>query len=196
VNHALEMLAELPAVRHVMLITEDGVPIATSRTPASAAPPENETVVEIEEESEALNTPSLGTEDALAGLAIGLLGELGSAIGPLSWDAPRRLVLRAARGTLVMQSMKGAVLLVLLGRGLGAEEVRLSMDGTIARIERSLRSMESADAERGYDASGRRAGHQQEPPGPMPSTSEESKSDREVENTPERGEKDSPRPRH
>ena len=71
----------------------------------------------------------------LAALATALLTDLTLAVGQMSWKAPHRLVLRAARGTLVLQSMRGAVLLVLLARGLGAEDVlafQVSPDGSWA----------------------------------------------------------------
>jgi hypothetical protein len=66
-------------------------------------------------------------------------------------------VLKGARGTLVLQATRSAVLLVILARGLSPEQVRLPMDGTIARIERSLRGMGK--------------NKQSETPGPIPSTS-------------------------
>ena len=51
-----------------------------------------------------------------------------------------RIVLKGARGILVMRRIENAILVVLLSRGLSPEDVRLSMDGTIARIERTPRT--------------------------------------------------------
>ncbi|MEW6071906.1 MAG: roadblock/LC7 domain-containing protein [Planctomycetota bacterium] len=161
-NHALEMLAALPGVRHVMLVTADGVPAAfAGRSRGGGARLELEAGDEL---------ASLGAEDALAALATGLVSELGLAVGPMSWNSPQRMVLRAARGTLALQALRGAVLVVLLERGMRAEEMRLSMDGTIARIERTLRGMGGPDQARTSGAAerGARAGHTNEPPGPLP----------------------------
>jgi len=192
VNHALELLAELPGVRHVMLVSEDGVPVATIRGGPKPSPAPEESV-DLDPEAERPELEPLGTKDALAGLAIGLLSELTQAAGQLSWDAPRRVVLKAARGTLVLHTMRGAVLLVLLGRGSGPEEIRLAMEGTIARIERSLRGMGRSGAAEEQKG---REGNVTDPPGPIPTGPTGIRSDREVETAREHGEGDSPRPRN
>jgi predicted regulator of Ras-like GTPase activity (Roadblock/LC7/MglB family) len=190
VNHALEMLAELPGVRHVMLVTEDGVPVAVpgGRSRYSPRDPSaSELDIEGEEEGDRSAFGSLSTEDALAALAIGLLGDLSLAVGQMSWNEPTRVVLKAARGTLILQTMRGAVLLVLLARGMGAEETRLAMDGTIARIERSLRGMNEGST----FAQGER-----EPPGPIPSATPPTEPDLGVAAGDEPGERSLPESRY
>ena len=145
---ALEPLAELPGVQLVMLVTHDGVPIAV---PGRKAGP-----------SEVVDT---NQHDAFAAIAVSWIKETYAAVAPLSWDEPRRIVMRCARGVLAASQTKSAVLLVLLGRGASSDDVRLAMDGTIARIERGLRGM------------GREphatppASTQNHPPGPLPSKS-------------------------
>ncbi len=128
---ALQPLADLPGVNLVMMVTHDGVPIAV---PGKSHPVKDE-------DGDGFLTQALGREDVFAALAVGWLGELERAIAELSWHTPRRAVLKSTRGTLVMHRTDTAVLLVLLARGLGPEEVRLSMEGTIARIERGLKNM-------------------------------------------------------
>ena len=194
-NHALELLAELPGIRHVMLVSDDGVPVATFRGGTNRIPSPEEPSGDAPE-GERPELEPLGTQDALAGLAIGLLTEISQAAGQLSWNAPRRVVLKATRGTLVLQTMRGAVLLVLLGRGSGAEETRLAMEGTIARIERSLRSMGRSGPEGRPVDQGGREGNGTEPPGPIPTGPMGVLSDREVEAAREHGEGDSPRPEY
>ncbi len=127
----IESLARIPGVRVVMLTAEDGIPIVTrGKVPA---------------EREVNGTPAWGdsAEDlnALAALAIGWRNDIAPAVAPLTWDTPHRLVLSAARGTIVLLHGPGAVLLVLLQRGMRAEELRLPMEGTLARIQRILRGM-------------------------------------------------------
>jgi predicted regulator of Ras-like GTPase activity (Roadblock/LC7/MglB family) len=160
---ALQPLAELPGVQLVMLITPDGVPIAIPGKGAGT----NEANAGLEGDSR-----SLGKNDAFAAIASGWLGELERTVAELSWSAPRRAVLRAARGTLVMHRTSSAILLVLLVRGLGPEEVRLSMDGTIARIERNLRGMGRQDAGRpagqGSGPDGSHGHERPDPPGALP----------------------------
>ncbi len=147
---AIEKLTAQPGVDLAMLVTEDGVPIAFS----------GERVID----TEALGTKTsgMGREDALAALATSWLNELKHATAPLSWDQPARVVMRCARGSLVMQRVRGAVLLVMLARGVAPEGIRLPMQGTVARIERSLRgtSKEAPVSERATHT---------EPPGPIPS---------------------------
>jgi predicted regulator of Ras-like GTPase activity (Roadblock/LC7/MglB family) len=147
---ALEPLAELPGVDLVMLVTHDGVPIATV-----GGSPEV-----IEDEQDAGAPGGMGREEALAALAVGWHNELAQATAPLTWDSPSRIVMRCARGSIVVRHARGAILLLLLKRGASPEDVRLPMDGTVARIERSLRGM------------GGNGGPSQNnnPPGPMPSS--------------------------
>ncbi len=122
----LEPLARTPGVRLVGLVTVDGVPIAV---PGRAS--EGETVEH--------------DVDALAAIATAWLDEVTRTVGTLAWDAPRRLVLRAARGTLVLLGTRGAVLLAVLDSGVGPEELRLAMDGAVSRIQRTLRGMGRAN---------------------------------------------------
>jgi len=110
----LEPLARMPGVEFVLLISHDGVPIAHVHR---AADPIH--------------------EDSLAALAAAWLNDIGAAVAPLGWHAPVRACLRAARGTLVLRRSESACLVVCLGRETSPEDVRLSMDGTLARIERA-----------------------------------------------------------
>jgi len=96
-------------------------------------------------EAEQDDSPAFGdsNEDlnALAGLAAGWFSELGRAVSPLAWGTPRRVVLRATRGTMVLLEAQDAVLLVLLQSGTQAEELRLPMDAALNRMQRVLRGM-------------------------------------------------------
>jgi len=139
-----------------MLVSPDGVPIAVPGSDKHSPT----------DDAEALDHGALGREDALAAIAAGWVNELEQAVAPLSWNPPGRIVLKAARGTLVMQQMRGATLLVILARGLDPEQVRLSMDGAVARIERSVRNMGSAGAPSAAD--NHFPSQSPEPPGPMP----------------------------
>lgn len=110
----LESLSRLPGVEFVLLISHDGVPIA-----------------------HAGGTSESAREESLAALAAAWLNDVSTAVAPLGWRAPERMCLRAARGTLVLRHSASASLVVLLGRETAPEDVRLSMDGTLARIERA-----------------------------------------------------------
>ncbi len=142
----LEPLTALPGVNMAMLATQDGVPIAFSRS------------ADLKEDEHAAGL----REDALGALAVGWANELRLATAPLSWSEPQRAVLRCARGSIVLRRMRGAVLMLVLGRGVSPEDVRLSMDGTVARIERSLR---------GADGGRPAFPDSNHPPGPLPNTS-------------------------
>jgi predicted regulator of Ras-like GTPase activity (Roadblock/LC7/MglB family) len=99
-----------------LLSSHDGVPIAFASNRPQTAP---------------------GREEGLAALAASWLNELTQAVAPLTWNAPERVCLRAARGTLVLRRSESACLIVLLAREASQEDVRLSLDGTLARIERA-----------------------------------------------------------
>jgi predicted regulator of Ras-like GTPase activity (Roadblock/LC7/MglB family) len=117
----LEPLARLPGVEFVQLISHDGVPIAHVRGSGDPA-----------------------DEESLAALAAAWLNDIRQSVAPLGWDVPERACLRAARGTLVLRRSESACLVVCLGREASPDDVRLSMDGTLARIERMKHARSSS----------------------------------------------------
>ncbi len=125
-KHILEPLARIAGVRTVALITNDGVPITVH---GRAAP---------------RGGGEAGELDALAALAAGWIGEVNRATAPLSWDAPRHLVLRAVRGTLVAMQAPGALLVVVLESGASAEQLRLPMEAAVGRMLRHVRQLGSS----------------------------------------------------
>jgi predicted regulator of Ras-like GTPase activity (Roadblock/LC7/MglB family) len=129
VKHILEPLTRVAGVRIAALITSDGVPITVHQAPRRRR----------DEQSDAAPGSAAGADDVseLAGLATSWIGEVSRAVAPLSWDAPKELVLRAARGTLIVKQAPRALLLVM------AEELRLPMQVAVARMERHLRDIDS-----------------------------------------------------
>ena len=126
----IEPLAQHPGVRVAALVTHDGMPVAI---PGRDLGPDEGVGGDPE-------VPFTDGE-ALSALSVGLLDELGRGMNLISGGVPERVVLKAARGTLIMQQAAGAVLVVVLKDGLNPEDLRLPMDGAAARIQRSLRSM-------------------------------------------------------
>lgn len=133
----IEPLARMPGVEFVLLLSHDGVPIA--HVHGSGDP--------IHEES-------------LAALAAAWLNDIGQAVAPLGWHAPERACLRGARGTLVLRRSESACLVVRLGRETSPEDVRLSMDSVLARIERARHGRANVERTSGEQAS--------PPPSPIP----------------------------
>jgi len=144
---ALESLAGQPGVELAMLSTVDGVPIASQgiRSDGSQLPHGGAEL-------------TAANDDALAAMALSWLGELESSSSPLGWGDAGRMLLRCARGSLVMQRCRGAVLVVLLAPGVSSEELRLSMTSTVSRIERGNRNTVLGESPA-----------QPNPPAPMPS---------------------------
>lgn len=156
---ALQPLTELAGVQLVMFVSEDGVPIAvpgnrSDQGPGAPGPLDATGPGGIVDDSK-----DLGRVDAIAAVATGWMREIRDGLGQASLREPQRIVLRGARGALVMQRARGAVLLLLLSRGLTPEDVRLPMDATVARLNRKQR----AGGESTHSAS------LFETPGPMPS---------------------------
>ena len=73
--------------------------------------------------------------------AAGWLGDVQRATGPLSWSSPKRVVLGGTRGALVLCAGPGAVLLVVVEHGVSPEDLKVPMDGVVARMQRKLRNM-------------------------------------------------------
>jgi len=142
VKQFLETLARIPGVRMTALATADGVPIWHLALPEAARLAQPLAPAGEGEGAQGLDV------SALSALATNWLGEIGRCCAPLSWDTPRRLVLRAARGTLLVQEAPGAVLVVLLEGGVRPEDLRLPMDSVVARLQRHLRSIETAEEQR------------------------------------------------
>ena len=152
----LEPLTRHAGVRLAALVTDDGVPIAFCR------PGDGES---FDGEGGPAGTEVSAELEALAAGAVGLVGELASATGALSWRTPERICLRAVRGTLLMLRTSNAVLVVVLEAGMDPEGLRLPMDGIAARIQRVLRGMgEQSSAPTPNEPSN-------PPPSPLPSRS-------------------------
>lgn len=133
-KHVLDPLVRIPGVRIAALVTSDGVPIAYHEAPQRSSKDARD------EDSEQVHRGDAAeTMNELSGLATSWLGEITRAVGPLSWDAPTDLVLRAARGTLLVKQAPRALLLVIIDGGVRAEEMRLPMQVAVARMERHLR---------------------------------------------------------
>jgi len=122
-KQVLEPLAKIPGVRMALLVSHDGVPV----------------VVRGRDGEDGGVDLSAQSGESLAALASGWLNGLTRSLAPQSWDAPQRVVLRAARGTLIMLAAPGAVLLVQLARGARSEDLRLPMESAVVRMQRVLR---------------------------------------------------------
>lgn len=133
----LDPLASVPGVRLAALISPDGVPIDIRKRPSQRSGSTKQSP------SEPGAPQDAGSDDvdALSALASSWIAEVTRAVAPLSWQVPQRLVLRAARGTLVVVQAPRAILLVVLEGGMRPEELRLPMGIAIARMERHLRAI-------------------------------------------------------
>jgi predicted regulator of Ras-like GTPase activity (Roadblock/LC7/MglB family) len=171
----IQPLASLPGVLVAGLVTDDGVPVAVP----GAASGEGEAGAPWRD------------PDVLAAIAAAWTDDLERALGKLSWDAPRRAAMRAARGTLLVLPTSGALLVVVLEQGMQPDGLWLSMEGAAARIERMLRGMgdrieASAPGEKNTDV---------EPPAPLPSGAapgEASARVEELEEEPRTGDREQP----
>lgn len=149
---AIAPLAALPGVALAMLVSQDGVPIVL---PGSH-----------KLEETATRNPEMRFDDAeaLAALAAGWISDLGRAAAPISWNPPRYLVLRAARGSLLAMQVPRALIIVVLGPGMRPADFRLPMEAAAARMERGLR----AGGQRASSAAGATADPNTEPMGIFP----------------------------
>lgn len=127
-KHILDPLSGVPGIRRAMLFSPDGVPIVSmSRRVAGGGGGQERDWVDSAEDT-----------NAFTALAAGWLTEIRRSVDPLSWDAPRRVVLEASRGTLVLLLTKRATLSVELDRGMTPEELRLPMEAAVARLGRHM----------------------------------------------------------
>jgi hypothetical protein len=127
-------------VRLAMLVTPDGVPIVIhGERRASRREDKNGTGRRRSD----FGITSTDDMQAWAALGTAWLRDVVRTVAPLSWGAPTRIVLTAARGTMVVLQGPGAILLVVLDAGTSAEDLRLPMDGTILRMQRQNKNRDS-----------------------------------------------------
>jgi predicted regulator of Ras-like GTPase activity (Roadblock/LC7/MglB family) len=128
VKAAIAPLAALPGVALAMLVSQDGVPIVM---PGSH---------KLEDATQRNSETHFDDAEALAALAAGWISDISRAAAPISWNPPRYLVLRAARGSLLAMQVPRARIIVVLGPGMRPADFRLPMEAAAARMERGLRA--------------------------------------------------------
>jgi len=128
VKDILQPLAKIPGVRMAALISEDGVPIASTRGVHATL----DESMPLDRDDELI---------AFTALASGWHADLRRAAARLSWNPPRRMILRASKNELVLLQAPTSVVLVVLERGASAEDLRVPMEGALARMQRLLREM-------------------------------------------------------
>jgi predicted regulator of Ras-like GTPase activity (Roadblock/LC7/MglB family) len=124
-KQVLDPLIRIAGVRKVVLVSDDGVPIAVQNA--------------FEDDPAEGWGSSKDDLEALSGLAVGLVGDVRRSVDPLSWDPPQYMVLRAVHGTLALMRSPGSILLVILERGMQPEDLRVPMEAAVARVQRVLR---------------------------------------------------------
>ena len=134
-NEVLDPLIRIPGVRFAALISSDGVPVALLEGRGTSG-------------QDTDFVAAAGDQEAFAGLCAGWLAELKHVVAPLSWESPRRVVMRASRGAIVIHEAPGAILLVVLEHGAVPEELRVPMEGAATRMQRLLRQLGQAPAAR------------------------------------------------
>ena len=139
-RHVLEPLARIPGVRLAMLVTPDGVPIVIQ---GERRAPRRDDKNGTGRRRSDFGIQSSDDMQAWAALGTTWLHEVERTVAPLSWNTPTRVVLTAARGTMIALPGPGAVLLVVLDAGMSAEDLRLPMDGTVARMQRQNKNRDS-----------------------------------------------------
>jgi len=138
---ALAPLAAAPGVTLAMIVSQDGVPIVVRGEHRHADRQKDPSGDGRDGTSDPVADARLEDADALAALAAGWISDLARAAAPISWAAPRYLVLRAARGSLLAMQLPRAVLIVLIGPGMRPADFRLSMEAAVARIDRGMRAL-------------------------------------------------------
>jgi len=155
-KEVLEPLVRIPGVRFAAIISADGVPVALIEGEANS-----------DQDTDFVS--AAGDQEAFAGLCAGWLAELKHSVAPLSWESPRRVVMRATRGAIVIYEGPGAILLVVLEHGAVPEELRVPMEGAASRMQRLLRQLSEAPAARRDASANPSIGSTDTPTGIFPS---------------------------
>jgi predicted regulator of Ras-like GTPase activity (Roadblock/LC7/MglB family) len=120
-KHVLNPLAQVPGLRQALVIGRDGLLVHS--LVGSAA------------------RHDYLQQEAACALVLGWVRDLEGSFGRLSWDAPRRLVVRGSQATLVVCRGPQACLAVWLEPGALPEDLRVPMEAALGRIARLLRGL-------------------------------------------------------
>ncbi|MEZ6014199.1 MAG: hypothetical protein R3F49_03730 [Planctomycetota bacterium] len=135
-KEVLEPLTRVSGVRQVAIVSSDGVPVVVlDRASRSGDFIDRSFGQSGKPGAQRIDPSSFGA------LAAGWAEELARAVAPMAWDAPWRIALVASQGTLVVQQGPGAMVLVVLEVGTPPEALAIPLDGTVARMERLLKSL-------------------------------------------------------
>ncbi len=126
-KHYLDNLMHIPGVRAAGFVSPDGFSLVWAMRESNPG-------------EDALDT------EALSALACSWQTELSRSAAPLSWSAPKRAVLRATRGTLILACAPQLILVVVLEGGTSHEELRLPMESSLARVARHLKHIGHGDS--------------------------------------------------
>ena len=120
-KQVLKPLAQVPGLRQALVIGQDGLLIHSLAGAAGGIGPVQ--------------------HDVICALVLGWVRDLETSFGPLSWEAPERLVLQGSKATLVVCRGPQVFLAVWLEPGTLADDLRVPMQAALGRIARLLRGL-------------------------------------------------------
>ena len=147
-HDVLHPLTLLPGVRLAAVISGDGVPVCVLERSSSGA----DEFVDCTTSSQ----PSLEGQRidpaSLVALAASWVDDLMRAGGQIAWEVPKRFVLVASQGTLVVQQGPNAHVMVVLETIVAPEDFVLPLEAAVERLHRLLRDLGRFDPDQNAPA--------------------------------------------
>lgn len=142
-HDVLQPLTLQPGVRQAAVISSDGVPVCVLERSSSAGGE----FVDCTNSSQ----PSLEGQRidpaSLVALAASWVDDVMRAGGQIAWELPKRFVLCASQGTLVVQQGPNAHVMVVVEPSMAPETFALPLEAAVERLHRLLRELGRFDAD-------------------------------------------------
>ncbi|MEL6429773.1 MAG: hypothetical protein AAFR54_11390 [Planctomycetota bacterium] len=142
-HEVLTPLTQAPGVKQAAVISADGVPVCVLERSSLAS---GEFVDCTNSSQPALEGQRIDPASLVA-LAASWVDDVMRAGGQIAWELPKRFVLRASQGTLVVQQGPNAHVMVVLEPSIEAESFALPLEVAVERLHRLLRDLGRFDPE-------------------------------------------------
>ncbi len=164
----LSELTQLPGVRQAAVISSDGVPVCVLERSGGAGGQfiDCTSASQASLEGQRIDTASL------VALAASWVDDVMRAGSQIAWELPKRFVLAASQGSLIVQQGPNAHVMIVLEPGTSTDLVSLPLEVAIERLHKRLRDLGRFDPDQSpaaLPASGPRSSTDRAPASPMTS---------------------------
>lgn len=142
-HDVLQPLTQQPGVKQAAVISSDGVPVCVLERASS----KSGEFVDCTNSSQTSLEGQRIDPASLVALAASWVDDVMRAGGQIAWELPKRFVLCASQGTLVVQQGPNAHVMVVIDPSMSAEAFAFPLEAAVERLHRLLRDLGRFDPE-------------------------------------------------